>query len=259
MTAIACLALIQQSPCTAAIAVSHVQVRAGDTFEAVVRLDTQDEWHVYWSNPGDSGTAPTVKWILPKGVTVTGPEFPVPTVHLDESGTTFNFEKSLSMVYRMKVDKGFKGNSVKLAGHADWLVCKSQCLPGSADLEANVSIGDEPATSPDSDAVKAAVEALPKTSTDVTVSATKDGIQVGWKTGAPRSDLTPYFLPSEESSFDFKSQVWSFSSGVATGLVKVHPDSTSKPKRLRGLLYWGDPSSHNPEAKFAVNIDVPTP
>lgn len=261
MTAIAFLALLQESPCTATVAVSNVQVRAGDTFETVVTLTPQDNWHVYWSNPGDSGMAPSVQWTLPKGVTVTGPEFPVPSVHQDESGITFVYSRPLSLVYRMKVAPEFKGSSIKVSGKASWLVCKSQCLPGGADLEANVSVGDEAATSPDADAVKAAVAALPLAAKKDAVTLTKSGkdVKLVWTTSRPDANFAPWFLPAEESSFDFKSQSWDVNSSAATAILKLHPDASTPPKRIRGLLVWGDPKTHNPSPKLSVNIDLPMP
>src|SRR5689334_8947835 len=33
-------------------------------------FDLEPGWHVYWTNAGDSGEPPTMKWTLPAGVTV---------------------------------------------------------------------------------------------------------------------------------------------------------------------------------------------
>jgi DsbC/DsbD-like thiol-disulfide interchange protein len=39
---------------------------------------TDDGWHIYWQNPGDSGEPPRIKWQLPSGVTATALEWPTP-------------------------------------------------------------------------------------------------------------------------------------------------------------------------------------
>src|SRR6185369_2276394 len=44
-------------------------VQPGSTFTVGVLLDLAPGWHVYWTNPGDSGLAPTVKFKLPDGFT----------------------------------------------------------------------------------------------------------------------------------------------------------------------------------------------
>ena len=37
-------------------------IAPGDLFDVVFRQDIDDEWHTYWTNPGDSGAAPDIKW-----------------------------------------------------------------------------------------------------------------------------------------------------------------------------------------------------
>ena len=41
-------------------------------------FDLEPGWHVYWTNAGDSGEPPAVKWTLPTGVTVGPLQFPAP-------------------------------------------------------------------------------------------------------------------------------------------------------------------------------------
>ncbi|NJL83547.1 MAG: hypothetical protein HC890_12440 [Chloroflexaceae bacterium] len=46
--------------------VSEVQsVQGGTPFWVALHLKIREGWHVYWQNPGDSGTAPIIKWALP--------------------------------------------------------------------------------------------------------------------------------------------------------------------------------------------------
>ncbi len=37
-------------------------IAPGDSFDVVFRQHIDDEWHTYWTNPGDSGAAPDIKW-----------------------------------------------------------------------------------------------------------------------------------------------------------------------------------------------------
>jgi thiol:disulfide interchange protein DsbD len=41
-------------------------------------FDLEPGWHIYWTNAGDSGEPPAVKWTLPEEVTVGPLQFPAP-------------------------------------------------------------------------------------------------------------------------------------------------------------------------------------
>ena len=40
-------------------------IAPGSTFRLGVHLTMKEGWHVNWTNPGDAGLAPSIKWILP--------------------------------------------------------------------------------------------------------------------------------------------------------------------------------------------------
>jgi DsbC/DsbD-like thiol-disulfide interchange protein len=54
------------------------QVQPGSPFWVALRFQIQDEWHIYWKNPGDSGARPTIDWHLPDGVTAGDIHWPAP-------------------------------------------------------------------------------------------------------------------------------------------------------------------------------------
>src|SRR5690606_9250513 len=37
-------------------------------------------WHIYWKNPGDSGTAPKIKWNKPENIRISEFRWPTPKV-----------------------------------------------------------------------------------------------------------------------------------------------------------------------------------
>ena len=43
-----------------------------------VYFSLEPGWHIYWMNPGDAGEPPHFHWTLPKGVTASAVQFPVP-------------------------------------------------------------------------------------------------------------------------------------------------------------------------------------
>ena len=56
---------------------AHLQVEGpvapgGETRIAIRFTPRSNEWHGYWSNPGDAGLGMQVEWQLPEGVSVGG-------------------------------------------------------------------------------------------------------------------------------------------------------------------------------------------
>src|SRR5689334_12521666 len=54
-------------------------VRPGATFNVGVLLEIAPGWHVYWTNPGDSGLATEVKFQFPEGFKVGDLRYPTPS------------------------------------------------------------------------------------------------------------------------------------------------------------------------------------
>ncbi len=112
----------------------HVRIRilAPETFssdsETVVALlfKIDPEWHVYWKNPGDSGSAPKflisatnakvgeIQWPAPSRI---------PVAHL----TNFGYSDQVAYLFAVKPNGP---GAVKIKVDLEWLVCKVECLPG---------------------------------------------------------------------------------------------------------------------------------
>jgi hypothetical protein len=63
-------------PAVAAAATAHTKLRLvsnavtlepGRQLDLGLLFDLGPHWHIYWSNPGDSGEPPVVRWRLPEG------------------------------------------------------------------------------------------------------------------------------------------------------------------------------------------------
>ncbi len=74
----------------ATAAESHVRISAvanvsavepGKTVTVAVRFEIDDGWHIYWTNPGDSGVATRLKLAAPEGYHVGPVRYPDPAPH----------------------------------------------------------------------------------------------------------------------------------------------------------------------------------
>ena len=53
-------------------------IQPGATFTLAVTLTIDPDWHIYWTNPGDSGTPTQITFDLPTGFTAAPVQFPLP-------------------------------------------------------------------------------------------------------------------------------------------------------------------------------------
>ncbi|MES0874856.1 protein-disulfide reductase DsbD family protein [Sinimarinibacterium thermocellulolyticum] len=125
----------------------HAQTLAlqhGDNLVGL-RLRPEPGWHVYWRNPGDSGIPTKLEWTLPAGIDAGELQWPYP--HPESLGELTNYgyaEETLHPV-TIHVDDAVTDETVTLRARASWLACKDICVPGAADLELTLPLGDAPA------------------------------------------------------------------------------------------------------------------
>lgn len=110
-------------------------VAPGQTFGIALEQVIRKDWHLYWENPGDSGTATHIAWELPAGFEAGEIQWPVPERETVEGLSTYVFKNSVTLPIRMTVpDPLPPGKEVMLKANVDWLVCKETCIPETADL-----------------------------------------------------------------------------------------------------------------------------
>ena len=62
----------------AALIAPVTTIQPAQPFEVALRLTTDPGWHVYWTNPGDAGSPPTLTWNVPAGFAPEAMRFPFP-------------------------------------------------------------------------------------------------------------------------------------------------------------------------------------
>jgi len=118
----------------ASIITEKSKVTPGDKIRIGLKLDIHPKWHVYWSNPGDSGTPPSIDWELPEGFAVTDLEFPRPKKLPFGPLTNYGHEDQPIFLQTLTVSNNITEETFTLKGTVNLLVCYDICIPESHDI-----------------------------------------------------------------------------------------------------------------------------
>lgn len=119
---------------TARLICDHDALSPGGAFRAGFLVYPDPGWHVYWVNPGDSGSPPSLTWNATAGTRIGEPLWPVPR-RLPLGGlVNYGYERELLLATPMRAPEGAPPAEVQLRLKAEWLVCKEECVPASAEF-----------------------------------------------------------------------------------------------------------------------------
>ncbi|CAN5360854.1 hypothetical protein BH11ARM2_BH11ARM2_13220 [soil metagenome] len=236
------------APSQASLVLSADSVAPGQTFTAAIRIKMDAGWHVYWKNPGDSGSAPTVKWKLPAGWRIGQLRWPVPTRHVTPDGTDYIYEDEVLLLADITAPSvGSRPSlpdqsevAVPVAPQAtmkadvSYLVCQEACMPASASVSAVIRVGSEK-PSKDADRIAEVARSIPARIIDGwKAKATPTGVMLT-RTDGDVIEKGTLFLPSETGILEH-ADAGTLSSDGKTLTLKRSPYASANPKRLRGLI-----------------------
>ncbi|BAV66079.1 protein-disulfide reductase DsbD family protein [Sphingobium cloacae] len=100
-------------------------------------------WHGYWENPGDAGLGMTVKWTLPRGVTIGALRYPVPETLMISGLMNHVYEGPYAILAPLTIAPGVPmGTRLPIRARAEWLACTDKiCVPEGADLAIDLVVG----------------------------------------------------------------------------------------------------------------------
>jgi thiol:disulfide interchange protein DsbD len=106
-------------------------VQVGKPLWLGLQLQHQVGWHSYWKNPGDSGLPTQLTWTLPAGVTAGNIQWPTPKKIPIAQLANYGYEGTVLLPVPMVVSGGFQavGADITVSLKAQWLVCKTECVP----------------------------------------------------------------------------------------------------------------------------------
>lgn len=123
------------APSRASVLLSREWVAPGGSAEIGILIALMPGWHTYADPPGDSGMAPIVTAQAPDGMTVGTRQLPPPQRFVDPAGTTFGYEDQVLIRLPLTVGPEWTPRgAADIALHVDYLVCKTECVPQSAEF-----------------------------------------------------------------------------------------------------------------------------
>ncbi len=124
------------------IAYAPQGISPGQTFWLGLKLSHQPQWHTYWKNPGDSGLPTQLSWELPRGLKAQEVLWPIPRKLYVSNLTNYGFEGEVLLVTPITVSasSNFLGSTIDIGLHANWLICKQECIPQEGDFRLKVPL-----------------------------------------------------------------------------------------------------------------------
>lgn len=234
--------------------------RAGDTVLAGIHLRMDPHWHTYWKNPGASGMATTIAWQLPPGVTASPIQWPVPEKTPDKELTTYIYENEVVLLVPLKVAADLPPGPLELKAKVSWLECETVCVLGSGNVNATLTIGDQPKRSADAALLDTWQKLLPQAGGSIAArgwwdqAATESprAFVLEWNTSSAVSE--PDFFPDASEAFEVQpdTEVLKTTAGKVQLRKTVKKFSGDWPPRLSGIAV-----EKSGEQRLAFNVDVP--
>lgn len=119
-------------------------VKGGDTIRIGIEETIYPKWHVYWKNPGDSGTPTDIEWELPPGFNVSDLEWPTPQKIPFGPLTNYGYESRVVLLQNLTLPDIIPAGPFMVKGVVNILVCHDICVPETHDV-AIVFNGGQPA------------------------------------------------------------------------------------------------------------------
>ena len=105
-------------------------IHPGDKFFIAVSFDIEESWHIYWSNPGETGNATQVFVEAPEGFTVGDALLPRPE-DIPAMFRTYGYEHGAILFVPIEAPESLDiSKPLKFIVEAGWLVCKESCYLG---------------------------------------------------------------------------------------------------------------------------------
>lgn len=119
----------QKSSADASILVDSYSLEEARIIPIGILIELDDDWHIYWRNPGDSGMPTTIDFDLPDGLSLSEIKWPVPTAFEYDGLASFGYKKHVLLLADLFLPEYFIVSPVEITAILKSLICKDVCIP----------------------------------------------------------------------------------------------------------------------------------
>ena len=216
-------------------------------------------WHIYWQNPGDSGTPPRAEWHLPAWYRAGAIRWPIPIRLAHSSIVDYAYEDEVLLMAPIERASNSRGEIVvAIAADVRYIVCSDVCVPGKEHLTLTL-----PSRSEDADDTEGDPEQwhaifqrtrlrIPRPAPEkwkLSAESSKDEFVLSVHTGVPAKNATFFPLDPDEIENSAPQVFASTEDGFRLTLRKS--EQLANPvETLRGVVVFG------PQSAFEVAVPV---
>lgn len=150
-----------QSNTSVNLVLNAAAARPGDTVFAGIVMESAQNWHTYWRNPGESGAATKIEWTLPSFMTAGDIMWPPPEEHVAGGLTTYVYHGKTMLIVPLFVSSNAIPGQYEVTAKVDWLECYEECVPGESTTKARLEIATERRATPDADQINDWLKRIP--------------------------------------------------------------------------------------------------
>jgi DsbC/DsbD-like thiol-disulfide interchange protein len=231
----------------------QASITPGSDLQLGVHFVLEPGWHIYWTNPGDSGQPPVFKWRLPAGFSAGEIQWPRPErMQPVQQLADYGYHGEVLLPLTLHVPPAFNNQAPAEFGvEAKWLVCREVCIPEHAQLQLVLPVVAQVTTNQSSARLFAATERLlpqplPR-GWKASVTSAKEEFVLTIAAGKPIAKAV--FFPLEPGQVDNPAPQKIQSSSTGVRIVLKKSDMLLKPITvLRGVLVISDGPAYRIDA-----------
>jgi len=233
-----------KSNANARIVVDSHLLNQNRTIPIGILVDLENDWHIYWRNPGDSGMPTSIDFDLPNGITVSEIKWPAPKAFEYDGLASYGYEKQVLLLADLSVPENYALSSIEIAANLKSLICKDVCIPFNTTVSTEIDlVNNFKADDQISRLFSEAVNALPEVKHNIDFSVKVDDELITLIIQNP--EINPaeieslYFLPYDNGIFKNSiDQKFIQNENKTALMVEFDHFRIEEPKEIYGLLVY---------------------
>ena len=214
-----------------------------------------DEWHGYWSNPGDAGLGMALEWELPEGWEAGEPLYPVPQKLRISGLMNHVYKGAYAVLVPVSVPADFElAGPIPIAVTGQWLACTDAiCVPEQGRMTALLATDQNAFSADERFAIWRAAIAPPLDS-KASFELTTDSLRIAIPIPASMALSEPHVFVETARLVDYAAEQ-TFRRNGDVLIAKIPRKGTGEADALEGILSLGGGNG----IRFAAQVgEVPT-